>query len=52
MSMKNSTDTIGNRIRYLPVCIAVPQSTAPPRWLTVVKKQKFWENDTHLQGNV
>jgi hypothetical protein len=31
MSMKNSNDTIGNRIRYLPACSAVPQPTAPPR---------------------
>jgi len=28
--MKNSKDTIGNRTRYLPICIAVPQPTAPP----------------------
>jgi len=25
MSMKNSSDTIGNRIRGLPTCSAVPQ---------------------------
>ena len=31
MSMKNSNDAIGNRTRDLPVCSAVPQSTAPPR---------------------
>ena len=31
MSMKNSNDTIGKRIRDLPVCSAVPQPTAPPR---------------------
>ena len=30
MSMKNSTDTIGNRIRDLPACSAVPQTPAPP----------------------
>ena len=30
MSMKNSNDTIGNRTCYLPVCSAVPQTTAPP----------------------
>ena len=29
--MENSNDTIGNRIRDLPVCSAVPQPTAPPR---------------------
>ena len=28
--MKNSNDTIGNRIRDLPACSAVPQQTAPP----------------------
>ena len=28
--MKNSSDFIGNRIRDLPVCTAVPQPTAPP----------------------
>ena len=31
MSMKNTNDTIGNRIRILPTCSAVPQPTAPPR---------------------
>jgi hypothetical protein len=31
MSMKNSTDTIGNRTRDLPAGSAVPQPTAPPR---------------------
>jgi len=31
MSMKNSSDTIGNRNRDLPTCSAVPQPTAPPR---------------------
>jgi hypothetical protein len=30
MSMKNSSDTIGNRSRDLPACNAVPQPTAPP----------------------
>jgi hypothetical protein len=30
MSMKNSSDTIGNRTRDLPVCSAVPEPTAPP----------------------
>jgi len=29
--MKNSIDTIGNRIRVLTVCTAVPQPTASPR---------------------
>ena len=31
MSMKNSNDTIGNRILDLPVCSAVPQPTELPR---------------------
>ena len=31
MSMKNSSDTTGNRTRDLPTCSAVPQPTAPPR---------------------
>jgi hypothetical protein len=31
MSMKNSTDTIGNRSRDLPDFSAVPQPTAPPQ---------------------
>jgi hypothetical protein len=31
MSMKNSNDTIGNRIRDLPTCSVVPQPTALPR---------------------
>ena len=30
MSMKNSSDTIGNRTRNFPTCSAVPQPTAPP----------------------
>jgi hypothetical protein len=30
MLMKNSSDTIGNRTRDLPVCSAVPQPNAPP----------------------
>ena len=30
-SMKNPSDTIGNRTRELPACIAVPQPTATLR---------------------
>jgi hypothetical protein len=30
MSMKKSSDTIGNRTHDLPACSAVPQPTAPP----------------------
>jgi hypothetical protein len=29
MSMKKSSDTIGNRTRDLPACSAMPQPTAP-----------------------
>jgi hypothetical protein len=32
--MKNSNDTIGNLTHDLPVAIAVPQQTAPPRAAT------------------
>jgi hypothetical protein len=31
MSMKNSSNTIGNRTRDLPFCSAMPQATAPLR---------------------
>jgi hypothetical protein len=31
MSMKNSSDIIGNRTRDFPTCSAVPQPTALPR---------------------
>jgi len=31
MSIKNSSDTIGNRTRDLPTSSAVPQTTATPR---------------------
>jgi hypothetical protein len=31
MLMTNSSDAIGNRIRDVPTCSAVPQPTAPPR---------------------
>jgi len=30
VSMKNSSDTIGNRTRDLPACSKVPQTNAPP----------------------
>jgi hypothetical protein len=32
--MKNSNDTIGNGTRDLPICSAVPQQTALPRYKT------------------
>ena len=41
MSMKNSNDTTGNRIRDLPVCSAVPQRTAPPRAPSVKVHSEF-----------
>ena len=37
MSTKNSIDTIGNRIRDLQACSAVPQPTAPRRVPLVTK---------------
>ena len=43
MSMKNSNDTIGNRIRDFPVCRAVPQPTAPRRAPTIV----VWEGGSN-----
>jgi hypothetical protein len=38
MSMKNSSDTNGNRTRVLPTCSVVPQPNAPPRTHSRVKK--------------
>jgi len=40
MSMKNSSDTIGNRTRELPTCSAVPQLTAPPRAPVLVRTKR------------
>jgi hypothetical protein len=37
--MKNSSDTIENRTRYLLACSAVPQPTAPPFGSIVKIKQ-------------
>jgi len=42
MSMKNSSDTIGNRTRDLPACSAVPHLTTPPcatghTWMIILK---------------
>jgi hypothetical protein len=37
MSMKNSSDTIRNRTRGLPVCSAVPQSTVPHKYVQYLK---------------
>jgi hypothetical protein len=46
MSMKNSSDTIGNRNRDLPACSTVPQPTAPPR--TPVASGNATNKDTKL----
>jgi hypothetical protein len=35
LSLKNSSDSIGNQTRDLPACSAVPQPTVPPRTLAV-----------------
>jgi len=42
--MKNSNDTIGNRIRDLPACSAVPQPTAPPRAPPAYMVRPYSEN--------
>jgi hypothetical protein len=38
VTMKNSSDTIGNQTRDLPACSTVPQPTAPPRALVRCRK--------------
>jgi hypothetical protein len=47
MSMENSSDTIGNRNRDLPACIAVPQpiSTCPYYKFASLRGRCFSEND-------
>jgi hypothetical protein len=45
MSMKNSSDTIGNRTRDVPVCRAVPQPTAPPRAPDIQWNSNISESD-------
>jgi len=45
--MKNSNDIIGNRIRDLPACSAVPQPTALPR----APNYTDHENTDHSKGN-
>jgi hypothetical protein len=43
-SLKNSSDSIGNRMRDLPAYSAVPQPTAPPRTLySIGVSLKFFE---------
>jgi len=48
MSMKNSSDTIGNRTRDLPSWSAVPQLTALPRAPAVMNRSKNALKDTLL----
>ena len=55
MPMKNSSDTIGNRLRHLPACSAVPQPTAPLRapipfctWCKIIlSKNNISVNEQH-----
>ena len=46
MHMKNSSDTIGNRIRDLPSCSAVPQPTAPPRLVSRKSRLHVFQEKT------
>jgi hypothetical protein len=49
LSLKNSSDSIGNRTRDLPVCSAVPQATGPPRtpkYLKVLVQKQSVEGNT------
>jgi hypothetical protein len=48
MSMKNSSDTIGNRTRDLPVCSAVPQSLHHGTHSTV---NFIFNLSAHIQGD-
>jgi len=56
MSMKNSSDTIGNRTRDLPTCSAVPQPTALLRVLELtgreVKKMKCKEGEESREQQI
>jgi DNA-binding CsgD family transcriptional regulator len=45
ISMKNTSVTIGNRSRDLPVCSAVPQPTAPPLYKLLQHRKRI---NTHL----
>ena len=55
--MKNSSDSIGNRSRDLPVCSAVPQLTAPPHTpniVSVIIRQAVYDkcrNEERLQNH-
>ena len=48
MSMKNSSDTIGNRTRDLPTCSAVPQPAAPPRTPIVMHGHGLFTTQTEV----
>jgi len=51
MSMKNSSDTIGNRTCELSAYTAVPQPTVPPHasWIIIGKEQR-WPRENSAQG--
>jgi len=53
MSIENSNDTIGNRIRGLPACSAVPRPTArlhvrTKHGLAVDKRRLYWHKRPSL----
>jgi hypothetical protein len=41
MSVKNSNDSIGNKTREFPACIAVPQTTVPQRICVICDQIKI-----------
>jgi hypothetical protein len=47
MSLKNSSDTIGNRTRDLPAFSTMPQPTAPPR-IPGVQGKIFTHNSKYI----
>jgi hypothetical protein len=51
MSMKNSTDIIGNRTRYLPAYSTLPQPTALPRTPLHVKYPLFLSDINEYCGH-
>jgi len=57
MSMKNSSDTIGNQTRDLLACSTVPQPTAPPRALPLTVPFHFvilplnWHSSFSVQAH-
>ena len=59
MSMKNFSDTIGNRTRDLSGCSTVPQPTTPPRAPPVIHKNEgvcgeanWFVIETYMNRNV